>query len=282
MGLLFACELFIMASGMSLVFGTFDFLNLAHGSFLEMGVYVFMSLATIMFAFNFPFYGIILIYILSCVVIGLIGAVIEFFVFKRIYGKGWMPQLLLTFGMSLIIGDAILNIWGGRAFTISRVASELKSVEIANQIVPIYYIVILAVSVVTGLLLYILLFKTWFGKIIRATGVNRQMVEVLGVNVRRLSTQVFFIGCALAALGGVLVAPIISISPGLGAEPFILSFAAVVMGGVGSLKGLALTSLIIGIVRVIMIAIFPEIELAVIFILLIITLIIKPQGLFGG
>jgi branched-chain amino acid transport system permease protein len=190
-------------------------------------------------------------------------------------------QLLLTFGALLLLEDVIKMIWGGQAYYASAPFDLLGKSNIQGNVYPNYFLFVMAIAIVAGLLIWLFMAKTRLGIMLRAVSLDREMATGLGLNIGGLSTLAFVLGSALAGLAGALVIPTTPALLGIGMEPLILAFIVVVVGGLGSLKGALVGALLVGLTRSFGIAIFPEIELPLLFLIAGIILVAKPQGLFG-
>jgi branched-chain amino acid transport system permease protein len=198
------------------------------------------------------------------------------------YKRALEYQLLITFGALLFFEDVIKVIWGGEAYYASAPFDILGRVEILGNPYPLYFLFVIAVTLIVGLLVRTFMFKTKLGIMLRALSLDREMAMALGIEINKLGTFAFVIGAALAGLAGALVAPTTPVLLGFGMEPLILAFIVVVIGGLGSPKGAFIGSLIVGQIRSIGIVTFPEIELAILFLIAAVILVIKPEGLFAG
>jgi len=271
--------LFIVASGLSLVFGVLRVINFAHGSLYMVGAYLAFSLSTLMPAGSL--FSFLMLMLLVPPAIALLGLGLEIPLFRRIYGKEHLLQLLLTYALLLIIDDACRLIWGGAIRNVARPEILAGSVEFFGLFLPSYNVFILAVGPIIAVGLWFLLYRTRSGNLIRAAVSHPEMVGALGVNVSRVMTATFMLGCWLAGLGGVLMSALANIDLSIGMEKIIECFAVVVIGGLGSIGGALLGSLILGVgVSFIQLPlsraaiVFPYFAMALI-------LIIRPWGLFG-
>jgi branched-chain amino acid transport system permease protein len=271
--------LFIVASGLSLVFGVLRVINFAHGSLYMVGAFLAFSLSTLMPAGSL--FSFLLLMLLVPPAIALLGLGLEVSLFRRIYGKEHLLQLLLTYAALLIIDDACRMIWGGDVRNVARPEILAGSVDFFGLFLPTYNVFILAVGPVIAIGLWFLLYRTRYGNLIRAAVSHPEMVGALGVNVSRVMTGTFMLGCWLAGLGGVLMSALANIDLSIGMEKIIESFAVVVIGGRGSIGGALLGSVILGVgVAFIQLPlsraaiVFPYFAMALI-------LIIRPWGLFG-
>jgi len=271
--------LFIVASGLSLVFGVLRVINFAHGSLYMIGAFLAFSLSTLlptgsMFSF-------LLLMLLVPPAVALLGLCLEIPLFRRIYGKEHLLQLLLTYALLLILDDTCRLIWGGEIRNVARPEVLAGSIKFFDLFLPTYNVFILIVGPIIAVGLWILLYRTRAGNLIRAAVSHPEMVGALGVNVSRVMTATFMLGCWLAGLGGVLMSALANIDLGIGMEKIIEAFAVVVIGGLGSIGGALLGSLILGVgVAFIQLPlsrfaiVFPYLAMALI-------LIIRPWGLFG-
>ena len=271
--------LFIVASGLSLVFGVLRVINFAHGSLYMVGAFLAFSLSTLMPAGSL--FSFLMLMLLVPPAIALLGLGLEVSLFRRIYGKEHLLQLLLTYAALLIIDDACRIIWGGDVRNVARPEILAGSVEFFGLFLPTYNVFILVVGPLIAIGLWFLLYRTRYGNLIRAAVSHPEMVGALGVNVSRVMTGTFMLGCWLAGLGGVLMSALANIDLSIGMEKIIESFAVVVIGGLGSIGGALLGSVILGVgVAFIQLPlsraaiVFPYFAMALI-------LIIRPWGLFG-
>ncbi|MEM2178512.1 MAG: branched-chain amino acid ABC transporter permease [Candidatus Methanomethylicia archaeon] len=277
--LLFFSILVSITLGLSLIFGVLGILNLAHGAFYTLGAYI----AILLFSY-FTNASPILYYILlftASLIVGVIGMWIEPTLLRSVYKLPDEYQLLLTFSLSLIILDIIRYFFGVMPYYHYEFFAMLGSSEVAEVVYPNYYVIAIVTVLLLLLLLYFLLFKTKIGLLIRAASMDKEMAISLGINIKTLYPLVFALGIFLCAMGGALITPYSAITLGVGSEITTIAFAITAMGGLGSLKGALLGSLIVGFVRALGVFYFPEIELVVIYILMFIILSIRPYGLCG-
>jgi len=271
--------LFIVASGLSLVFGVLRVINFAHGSLYMVGAFLAFSLSTLLPPGSLVSFLVLMLLVPPA--IALLGLGLEIPLFRRIYGKEHLLQLLLTYALLLIIDDACRLIWGGDIRNVARPEILAGSIEFSGLFLPTYNVFILVVGPIIAVGLWFLLYRTRAGNLIRAAVSHPEMVGALGVNVSRVMTATFMLGCWLAGLGGVLMSALANIDLGIGMEKIIECFAVVVIGGLGSIGGALLGSLILGVgVAFIQLPlsraaiVFPYFAMALI-------LIIRPWGLFG-
>jgi branched-subunit amino acid ABC-type transport system permease component len=274
-GLSLAMYLWLLSAGLTIIFGVLGVLNFAHGSLFMVGAYL-----------AFTFYGLAglpfwLAIALSLLGVGLLGLVMERCFLRHIYHLDEAYQLLLTFGFILILDDAVKLIWGG-VFKIPPIPRFLEGAWLVfGRPFPAYNAFIIALGVAVALGLWLLFEKTWWGRMVRATASDREMANALGINVPRVFSGVFAVGAMLAALGGALGTPVRVVAPGIGAAMIIQAFIITVIGGLGNLKGALVGSLIVGVLSAYGTLYFPVFELAFIFIIMALVLLLRPQGLFA-
>lgn len=274
-GLVTSMLLFIMAAGLSLIFGQMNVINLAHGAFYLLGGYI--GLSTIRFLDSFW-----LALILAPLLVAALGIIIEYFFLRRLYGAHrHLDQVLFTFGLALIASDLIQWNWGAYVESVPPPALLAGQVPIFNLDFPIYRLSLIFFGLILAGLLWLFLERTRLGAIVRAGVSDAQMVSGLGINIHLVFAGVFALGTALAALSGVVGAPIRSLYPGLDFEILILTLVVVVVGGLGSLQGAFFGSLLIGLADTFGKALWSEFSLFFIFAVMAIVLLIRPSGLFG-
>jgi branched-chain amino acid transport system permease protein len=265
--------LFLLAAGLSLIYGLMRILNLAHGSYYLLGTYVALSVVR-------ATGSLLLAGLVATVVVALLGIVMER-VFLRRVPREELPQALLTFGWLLIVADVSLWIWGGTPETLPRPELFERSVRIGTLVFPSYRLFVIAVGVAIGVTLWALQEKTRLGAMIRAAIDDAEIARSTGINVSGLSTAVFALGAALAALGGVIAGPLLGVYPGADFEIMLLAFVVVIIGGLGSLKGAFFGALLVGLLDNFGKALFPELALFTIFAPMAVILVVRPTGLFG-
>ncbi len=277
-GLTTAAILFIVTVGLSLIFGTMRVINLAHGTFYMLGAY----LATITFgALASHTMGFSLSLLLSAVVVGVLGVAIEILVLRRLYGSEHLLQLLATWALMMILEEITIMIWGPQSHSGVLPAAISGGVVIGSQQFPRYDLFLIGVAVVIALLLWVVIQRTSLGRLIRAAVQDVELIRILGVNVNRLYTQIFAIGAFLAALGGALMAPATSASPGMDVSIIVEAFIVSVIGGLGNIWGAAIGALMIGLFQSIGNLFVPELAGLAPYIVMILVLVIRPQGLLG-
>ena len=277
-GLTQAMFLFLIASGLSLIFGVLGVLNFAHGSLYMLGAYLSYTIASLFVGSPAAFWVAL---ILGSIGVALVGGIIESVFLRPVYRREELEQLLVTYALVLIISDLVKLAWGAENRSGSRPALLAGSVDIAGRDFPTYNLFVLAVGPLVGLGLWLLLRRTQFGRLVRAAANDREMVGVVGVNVTGLFTGVFMLGAWLGGLGGGLAAPIGAIFPGMDVEIIVESFIVVVVGGMGSLGGTLLGALIIGQLNAFGILFFPRFAIVFVYILMAVVLVIRPWGLLG-
>ncbi|HLB76317.1 MAG TPA: branched-chain amino acid ABC transporter permease [Candidatus Dormibacteraeota bacterium] len=280
--LLYAAVLFLIAGGLSLIFGVMRIVNLAHGSLYALGAYV-MAWGLGRLAGESgsePIYLIALLPV-AAVAVGATGAVLEPILLRPLYARAEEYQLLLTFGLLLILEDAMRYIWGPTPLTASPLWAAFGTLHLMGATYPRYNVVVILLGVLTAVLLWAFVFKTRFGVMLRATSQNRRMAAALGINVGGVYVQAFALGCLMAGLAGAVIVPIQGAVLGMGVDALVLAFVVVVIGGLGSLEGALVGALIVGVVRTVAIQYFPELELAVLYLIAAVVLITRPAGLLG-
>jgi len=267
--------LFLLAAGLSLIFGIMDILNLAHGSLYMLGAYIAFSVAQ--FLGNFW-----LALILAPLLVGLISLVLELGLLRISYKRGHLTQVLLTFGLAYVFNDLVRWIWGADIRSLTPPASIGGSMEIMGQIFPRYRLFVVVLGLAVAILLWFFQEKTRWGAIIRAGVSDKEMVSGLGINIRLVFTLVFALGGILAGLSGVAAGPILGLFPGMDFETLIFALIVVVVGGLGSFTATFGGAIIIGLADTFGKIWFPEASLFLIFAIMAVVLLVKPQGLFGG
>ncbi|CAM5355316.1 High-affinity branched-chain amino acid transport system permease protein LivH [Mycolicibacterium aubagnense] len=290
-GVQFGVMLFLMAAGLTLIFGIMGVINLAHGSIYMIGAYAgtFVAVETGSFWLGIP---------AALAAAALAGVAIEFLVVRRLYGRDHLDQVLATFGLILIFNQAVTMLFGRQPLFVQMPSVLDGSVELLPGLsYPIYRLAIILVGLLVAFGLYLLINRTRIGMLVRAGSTNREMVRALGVDVRLLYTLVFGLGALLAGLAGFMAGPILAVQIGMGEQILITTFVVVVIGGVGSIRGAFFASLILGIVDTGLRAYLPGLLRQVmvgpeadalgagissmgIYLLMAIVLLIRPKGLF--
>ena len=289
-GLQLGVLLFLLAAGLTLVFGIMSFVNLAHGSLYMLGAYF----GAAVFARTESF---LLGLIAAVVGAGLVGLLLDRFALTKLYERDHLDQVLATFGLILFFNELIRIIWGPSSVFMQVPDALSSTVEIAGFSYPSYRLAIIAAGVAVALGLWLLIQKTRVGMLIRAGATNAGMVAALGVNIKWLNTLVFALGAALAGLAGVMAGPIVSVQPGMGEPVLILTLVVIIIGGLGSIRGAFYAALIVGVVDTlgrafmptIMRTLFerstadaagPALASMLIYLFMAVVLALKPQGLF--
>ena len=279
--LFYASVLFLIAAGLSLIFGVMRIVNLAHGSLFAVGAYIAAWLVGRAIGFGVPAIWLLLVIPVAALAVALIGIVIEPLLLRPFYRRAEEYQLLVTFGLLLILEDLMRLVWGGLPLTADTVMDAMPVVHIGGLVYPGYNILVIAIGIAAAVALWLLIYETKFGVLLRATSQDRRMAAALGLNVGRVYVAAFAIGCFMAGLGGAIVVPSHAAVLGMGVEALVLAFVVVVVGGLGSLKGALVGALIVSFVRTAGIQFFPEVELAVLYLIAAAVLIARPTGLFG-
>ncbi len=281
-GVLYAAVLFLVAAGLTLVYGVMRILNIAHGSLYALGAYAGTSLVLVYLKTGGPAPLMYLALLAGAVVAGAIaGPLVERLLLRPIYGREEVVQLLVTYSLFLILEDVMKLLWGVDPYYVAKPYAFLGTVTIAGVRYAWYQLLLIGVAAATGILVSLAIRGTRLGRMIVAVTADREISATLGINVGRVYTLAFTAGAILAGLGGALVAPLISVAPGMSVEAIVLAFAVVVIGGLGSLEGAALGALIVGITRAAAVQLFPEIELATVYLIMVAVLLFRPRGLFG-
>jgi branched-chain amino acid transport system permease protein len=271
-----------MAAGLTLIYGVMRILNIAHGSLYALGAYAAASLGGAWVAAGQAPAGTFLMLLVAVLLVGLVmGPLIERGLLKWMYGKDEIVLLLITYAVFLILEDAIKLVWGVESRLVPEPYSLPGNFQIGTLVYPVYNLLLIAVAVLTGVALSWALYYTQRGKLLLAVIHDREVSAAMGINVDRVYMVTFTLGAMLAGLGGALTAPMIAVSPGIGVEVIVLSFAVVVIGGLGSLGGAALGALMVGLVRSAAVRWWPEGELFIVFFVMALVLIVRPKGLFS-
>jgi branched-chain amino acid transport system permease protein len=271
-GLQLSALLFLLSIGLSVVFGLMNFINLAHGTLFMVGAYLALSVVR-------AFESFWLALLLAPLGVALIGGVLYLVLLRHMQRADPMKQVLVTFGLIFVGIETVDIVWGSLPHIIEVPALLSGRGSVLGQVYPTYRLFIIALGVVAFLLLYLGLERTRVGAIVRAGVDDRTMVAALGIDIGRVFFLVFCLGCLLAGVAGVVAAPVLSIAPGMDMSVLILALIVVVLGGPGSLKGVALGALIIGIADTYGQVVLPELARVTIYALMALILLIKPAGL---
>jgi branched-chain amino acid transport system permease protein len=283
--------LFLLAAGLTLIFGIMDLVNLAHGSLYMLGAYFAATFAEATGSF-------VIGVILALAATFVSGVVLEIIAIRPLYGRNHLDHVLGTFGILIFFNDLVRLIWGPAGMTLSLPSEMLNAVQVIPGIYyPVYRLVIIAVALAVGALLYFTVMRTRLGMLIRAGASNREMVGALGINIKLLYTLVFGMGAALAGFAGLMQAPILTVQIGMGENILILAFVVIIIGGVGSIRGAFVASILVGLIDTIGRAFVPDILRSVlsassastlgpalasmlIYMLMAGILVFRPEGLF--
>lgn len=277
-GLTTAMFLFLIASGLSLIFGVLRVLNFAHGSFYMLGAYLAWQIVHLIG----PGPGSFWVAALGAAgAIALLGVAVERLLLRHLYAREELYQLLFTYALVLVLADAAKLLWGTQQLSVSRPASLSGAIQIFGATLPTYNLFIMILGPSIALALWLLLNRTTIGRLVRAAALDREMLGALGADVGRLYTAMFAMGSFLAGLGGALVTPIRTIAPGMDVEIIVEAFIVVVIGGLGSLWGTLLGAIIYGQFLAFGILVFPRFSIFAVFALMAIILIVRPWGLLG-
>jgi branched-chain amino acid transport system permease protein len=283
--------LFLLAAGLTLIFGIMDLVNLAHGSLYMLGAYFAATFAGITDSF-------VLGAILGLLATLIVGMVLEVVAIRRLYGRDHLDHVLGTFGLLIFFNELVRLIWGPAGMTLSLPMEMLTAIQVLPGVYyPLYRVVIIVATLLVALLLYILVMRTRVGMLIRAGASNREMVGALGVNIKLLYTLVFGLGAALAGFAGLMQAPILTVQIGMGENILILAFVVIIIGGIGSIRGAFVAALIVGLIDSVGRAFLPDLlrlflstnaastlapslSSMMIYMLMAAILVFRPEGLF--
>ena len=278
----YGATLFLLSIGLTVVFGVLRVLNISHGGIYALGAYMGTWLALLVLGEKFSPWMTYPALILGALFIGLtVGPIIERVFLRRIYGADMHIQLLLTFSILLILDDAMKLIWGMEPLFVSEPYSLLGSFSVVGIIYPWYDFALVGVSIIFGGLLIWVVRGTSYGKLVTSVINDREGSTAVGINVNVIYTVAFTVGALAAALGGCLIAPKIAVVPQFALEVVVLAFAVIAIGGMGSLEGAALGAMIVSFARALAIHLAPEFDLVAIYVIMILVLAFRPQGLFG-
>jgi branched-chain amino acid transport system permease protein len=281
-GVIYSAWLFIAALGLTLIYGVMKIVNVTHGSFYALGAYAGASLTGVWLARGYPPALSYAVLFGAAILITLVFApLIERGILRFMYAKDEVVILLITYALFLILEDVIKLIWGVNPYFIAEPYALLGSFQVAGMAYPTYNLLLVALAIVFGGGLAWFLTGTRVGKLLRAVIHDPEVSRAMGVNVGRYYLATFTFGSLLAALAGAYTAPTVSVVPGLGVEIIVLSFAVVVIGGLGSLPGAALGAVIVGLVRSASVHYLPQVELFVIYFVMAMVLALRPRGLFS-
>ena len=280
-GITYAAWLFIVALGLTLVFGVLKILNIAHGSFYALGAYAAASFVGWFTAMEFaPAFSLVALQLAAIAVALVMGPLTERGLLRVFYGRDEVLLVLVTYALFLILEDVTKLIWGANPYYVTEPYGLFDTIEIGPLSYVGYDFALVAVAVLCGLAVWWGLNRTRHGKIVLAVIHNQEVAASMGVNVSRVYMLSFLAGVFLAALGGALTAPMVSVQPGLSVGVIIVSFAVVIIGGLGSIEGAAIGALIVGLARSLAVHTWPAAELFSIYVAMAIVLVFRPEGLF--
>jgi len=278
--LLYASVLFLIAGGLSLIYGVMRIVNLAHGNLYALGAYVSAWVVGRALG-SVPDAALYALLPAGALAAAGLGAVLEPLLLRPIYRRAEEYQLLITFGLLLILEDLTRLLWGPYPLSVSALYEALGSLTIGESIYPTYNLVVILVGGLAAAGLWAFIYRTPFGVVLRATSQNMRMASALGINTNRVYVQAFTLGCFTAGLGGAIIVPQQGAVLGMGVDALIMAFVVVVIGGLGSLEGALVGAVMVGVVRELGITFFPEVELAVLYLMAAVVLLVRPAGLFG-
>jgi branched-chain amino acid transport system permease protein len=280
-GVTYASWLFIVALGLTLVFGVLKILNIAHGSFYAIGAYAGASLVTWLLGMKIsPALSVLALVAAAVIVAALLAPITERGLLRMFYGKDEVLLVLVTYALFLIFEDVTKLIWGVNPYYVSDTYQAFGNLQLGGLSYVGYDLLLVIVAIVGGVITWWVLNHTRQGKIVTAVIHSSEVASSMGVNVSRIYTGAFMVGVFFAALGGALTAPMISVQPGLSVGVIIVSFAVVIIGGLGSIEGAAIGALVVGLARAASVHLFPPAELFSIYVVMAAILVFKPEGLF--
>jgi len=277
-GLTSAMLLFIFAAGLTLVFGVLRIINFTHGAIFMLAAYLSYTVTK---AFGQAGYSFWLALIAAPLVVTALGVAIEIFLLRPIYHREHLMQLLLTYSLVLVIVDATKFLWGPDPKMVPLPSVLGSQVILFGAVLSIYSLVLIAIGLAAMVTLWLFLNKTNLGHIIRAGAFDPEMTEVLGINLKLVYTFIFGLGAWMAGLAGVLMAPLTTVSQGMDASMLIEAFAVVVIGGMGSIVGAFIASILVGMVNSFGLLWIPGVAIAFVFMVMAVVLVVRPWGLFG-
>jgi branched-chain amino acid transport system permease protein len=280
-GIIYASWLFLIAAGLTMIYGVMRILNMAHGSLYALGAYAAASLAGAWLSGGHAPLGSYAMLILAAILVGLVmGPLIERGLLRLVYGRDEVVLILVTYALFLILEDVVKLVWGVESYFVTEPYGLLGTFELGDLSYPTYSLVLVLAAILAGLALRFGIYGTRYGKLLLAVIHDREVSAALGIDVNRMFLFTFTAGATLAAIGGALTAPTVSVVPGMGVEVIVLAFAVVVIGGLGSMPGAALGAVIVGLVRSTAVHVLPEVELFSIYLVMALVLAVRPRGLF--
>jgi branched-chain amino acid transport system permease protein len=281
-GLVYAAYLFLVAVGLSLIFGVMKILNVAHGSFYAFGAYGAATAVGIYFGRGWSDAGGFLFMIAFAMAIGMVvGFVLERGILRLVYGRDEIVIVLVTYACFLILEDTITLIWGAQSYAAYQPMVAAGDIEIGDLILSNYDIGLVVIAALVAVGAYWALNYTRWGRLLTVVIYDRETAAVFGIDVRLVYTVTFVVGAMLGALGGAMMAPKISVTLGIGVEVIVLAFAVVAIGGMGSIEGAVLGAVIVGLCRAAAVHVLPQLELFVIYAVMALVLVFRPYGLFS-
>lgn len=281
-GLVYGSYLFMVAVGLTVICGVQKILNVTHGSFYAFGAYLAATLLILYARLEWPQFGAFAVMLLAAVFLGIVfGVVIERGLLRHLYHEDEHIIVLATFAAFLALEDVLLLIWGTDPYIAAEPLGLLGRTDIAGLPFDNYSLSMVLLSAVVAGVLWYGLNRTTFGKLLLAVIHDRELAQAMGIDVNRVFLATFMVGSFLGALGGAYQAPAISVQPGIGVEVIVLAFAVVVIGGMGSIPGALIGSVVVGVARAFAVHQEPALELFVIYMIMALVLILRPQGLFA-
>jgi branched-chain amino acid transport system permease protein len=281
-GLVYAAYLFLVAVGLTLIFGVMKILNVTHGSFYAFGAYGAATAAGIWYDRGLPDAGGFLFMVALAMLIGLvIGIVLERGILRLVYGRDEVVVVLVTYAVFLILEDVIVLVWGAQSFSAYQPMIAAGSIDVGDLTLSNYDIGLVVLAAALAAIGYWALKYTRYGRLLTVVIFDRETAAAYGVNVKVIFTVTFVIGAMLGALGGAVMAPKISVTLGIGVEVIVIAFAVVAIGGMGSIEGALIGALIVGITRAAAVHLVPQLELFVIYAVMALVLGFRPYGLFS-
>lgn len=281
-GIIYSSYLFIIGLGLTLIYGVMRILNIAHGALFTLGAYAAASLVGLWLAGGRAPIGSLAMLLVAALIVGAVmGPLIERGLLRFLYAQDEVAIMLATYALFLILGDVVKLIWGVDPYLVPEPYGLLGNIELGALSYPAYNLILIGGAIVIGVALSAFLHNTRHGQLLTAVIHDREISAAMGIDVPRFYLVTFTAGCILAAVGGAIMAPTMSVVPGIGVDVIVLAFAVVVIGGLGSLPGAALGAVIVGLARAVAVHYWPEVELFVIYFVMALVLVFRPKGLFS-
>lgn len=281
-GVIYSSYLFVIGLGLTLIYGVMRILNIAHGALFTLGAYAAASLVGMWLAGGHAPVGSLAMLLLAALAVGIVmGPLIERGLLRFLYAQDEVAIMLATYALFLILGDVVKLIWGVDPYLVPEPYGLLGNLELGQLSYPGYNLILIGAAIVVGIALSLFLTRTRHGQLLTAVIHDREISAAMGIDVPRFYLVTFTTGCVLAAIGGAIMAPTMSVVPGIGVDVIVLAFAVVVIGGLGSLPGAALGAIIVGLARAVAVHFWPEVELFVIYLVMALVLVFRPKGLFS-